>query len=162
MKNNHINQSGDLHMIDISEKEITLRTAKASGEIILNEQAFDSVLQLNNKKGDVLNTARIAGINAVKQTSNLIPLAHTILISAVSIEFKIEESLSKIHCYATVKSEGRTGVEIEALVGVEISLMTIYDMCKYLDRGMQINNICLLYTSPSPRDVEESRMPSSA
>ena len=144
MKNNHINQSGDLHMIDISEKEITLRTAKASGEIILNKQAFDSVLQLNNKKGDVLNTARIAGINAVKQTSNLIPLAHTISISAVSIEFKIEESSSKIHCYATVKSEGRTGVEIEALVGVEISLMTIYDMCKYLDRGMQINNIMLL------------------
>ena len=144
MKNNHINQSGDLHMIDISEKEITFRTAKASGEIILNKQAFDSVLQLNNKKGDVLNTARIAGINAVKQTSNLIPLAHTIPISAVSIEFKIEESHSKIHCYATVKSEGRTGVEIEALVGVEISLMTIYDMCKYLDRGMQINNIMLL------------------
>ena len=139
MKNNHINQSGDLHMIDISDKEITLRTAKASGEIILNKQAFDSVLQLNNKKGDVLNTARIAGINAIKQTSNLIPLAHTIPINAVSIE-----SLSKIHCYVTVKSEGRTGVEIEALVGVEISLMTIYDMCKYLDRGMQINNIMLL------------------
>lgn len=144
MKNNHINQSGDLHMIDISEKEVTLRTAKASGEIILNKQAFDSILQLNNKKGDVINTARIAGINAVKQTSNLIPLAHTIPISAVSIEFEIEESLSKIHCYTTVKSEGRTGVEIEALVGVEISLMTIYDMCKYLDRGMQINNIMLL------------------
>ena len=144
MKNNHINQSGDLHMIDISEKEITLRTAKASGEIILNKQAFNSVLQLNNKKGDVLNTARIAGINAVKQTSNLIPLAHTIPISSVSIEFKIEESHSKIHCYSTVKSEGKTGVEIEALVGVEISLMTIYDMCKYLDRGMQINNIMLL------------------
>jgi cyclic pyranopterin phosphate synthase len=144
MKNNHINQSGDLHMIDISEKEITLRTAKASGEIILNKQAFDSVLQLNNKKGDVLNTARIAGINAVKQTSNLIPLAHTIPISSVSIEFKIEESLNKIQCYVTVKSEGRTGVEIEALVGVEIALMTIYDMCKYLDKEMQINNIMLL------------------
>ena len=144
MKNNHINQSGDLHMIDISEKEVTLRTAKASGEIILNKQAFDSVLQLNNKKGDVLNTARIAGINAVKQTSNLIPLAHTIPISSVSIEFKIEESLNKIQCYVTVKSEGRTGVEIEALVGVEIALMTIYDMCKYLDRGMHINNIMLL------------------
>ena len=101
MKNNHINQSGDLHMIDISEKEVTLRTAKASGEIILNKQAFDSILQLNNKKGDVINTARIAGINAVKQTSNLIPLAHTIPISAVSIEFEIEESLSKIHCCTT-------------------------------------------------------------
>ena len=144
MKNNHINQSGDLHMIDISEKEITLRTARAIGEIVLNDQAFDSIIQLTNKKGDVLNTARIAGINAVKQTPNLIPLAHTIAISAVSIEFKIEETLNKIFCYSTVKSEGKTGVEIEALVGVEISLMTIYDMCKYLDKGMEINNVMLL------------------
>ena len=144
MKNNHINQSGDLHMIDISEKEITLRAAKAAGEIILNDQAFDSILQLTNKKGDVLNTARIAGINAVKQTPNLIPLAHTVAISAVLIEFKIEETLNKIFCHITVKSEGKTGVEIEALVGVEISLMTIYDMCKYLDKGMEISNIMLL------------------
>ena len=82
MKNNHINQSGDLHMIDISGKEITLRSARATGEIVLNDQAFDSIIQLTNKKGDVLNTARIAGINAVKQTSNLIPLAHTIVINA--------------------------------------------------------------------------------
>ena len=144
MKNNHINQSGDLHMIDISEKEITLRTARAIGEIVLNDQAFDSIIQLTNKKGDVLNTARIAGINAVKQTPNLIPLAHTVAINAVSIEFKIEETLNKIFCYSTVKSEGKTGVEIEALVGVEISLMTIYDMCKYLDKGMEINNVMLL------------------
>ena len=144
MKNNHINQSGDLHMIDISEKEITLRAAKAAGDIILNDKAFDSILQLTNKKGDVLITARIAGINAVKQTPNLIPLAHTVAINAVSIEFKIEETLNKIFCYSTVKSEGKTGVEIEALVGVEISLMTIYDMCKYLDKGMEISNIMLL------------------
>ena len=144
MKNNHINQSGDLHMIDISEKEITLRTARATGEIVLNDQAFDSIIEFTNKKGDVLNTARIAGINAVKQTPNLIPLAHTISISAVTIEFEIEESLNKICCYSMVKSEGKTGVEIEALVGVEIALMTIYDMCKYLDKGMEINNIMLL------------------
>ena len=144
MKNNHINPSGDLHMIDISEKEVTLRIAKAIGEITINDQAFDSILQLTNKKGDVLNTARIAGINAVKQTPNLIPLAHTVAISAVLIEFKIEETLNKIFCHITVKSEGKTGVEIEALVGVEISLMTIYDMCKYLDKGMEISNIMLL------------------
>lgn len=144
MKNNHINQSGNLHMIDISEKEITLRTARAIGDIVLNDQAFDSIIQLTNKKGDVLNTARIAGINAVKQTPNLIPLAHTISITAVTIEFKIEETLKKIYCYSMVKSEGKTGVEIEALVGVEIALMTIYDMCKYLDKGMEINNITLL------------------
>jgi cyclic pyranopterin phosphate synthase len=134
-------------MIDISEKEITLRAARAIGEIVLNDQAFDSIIQLTNKKGDVLNTARIAGINAVKQTPNLIPLAHTIAICAVSIEFKIEETLNKIFCYSTVKSEGKTGVEIEALVSVEISLMTIYDMCKYLDKGMEISNIMLLSKS---------------
>jgi len=144
MKNNHINQSGNLHMIDISGKEITLRAARAIGDIVLNDQAFDSIIQLTNKKGDVLNTARIAGINAVKQTPNLIPLAHTISITAVTIEFKIEETLKKIYCYSMVKSEGKTGVEIEALVGVEIALMTIYDMCKYLDKGMEINNIMLL------------------
>ena len=131
-------------MIDISEKEITLRTARAICDILLNDQAFDSIIQLTNKKGDVLNTARIAGINAVKQTPNLIPLAHTILISSVTIEFKIEESLNRIFCHSMVKSEGKTGVEIEALVGVEISLMTIYDMCKYLDKGMEINNVMLL------------------
>ena len=144
MKNNHINQSGNLHMIDISGKEITLRAARAIGDIVLNDQAFDSIIQLTNKKGDVLNTARIAGINAVKQTPNLIPLAHTISITAVTIEFKIEETLKKIYCYSMVKSEGKTGVEIEALVGVEIALMTIYDMCKYLDKGMEISNIMLL------------------
>jgi len=144
MKNNHINQSGDLHMIDISEKKVTSRVAKATGVITLNNDAFDSILQLTNKKGDVLNTARIAGINAIKQTSNLIPLAHTIPISSASIDFKIDKDDNKINCYVLVKSEGKTGVEIEALIGVEISLMTIYDMCKYLDRGMQINNIMLL------------------
>ena len=144
MKNNHINQSGNLHMIDISSKEVTLRVAKATGNIKLNDDAFNSILQLTNKKGDVLNTARISGINAVKQTSNLIPLAHTIAISFASVDFKINEADNIIHCFVTVKSEGKTGVEIEALIGVEISLMTIYDMCKYLDRGMEINNITLL------------------
>tara|TARA_B100001564_G_C20531879_1_gene620150 strand:+ start:103 stop:537 length:435 start_codon:yes stop_codon:yes gene_type:complete len=131
-------------MIDISEKKASLRTAKASGTIILNKKAFDSILQLTNKKGDVLNAARIAGINAVKQASLLIPLAHTIIINSASIDFEIKETLNEIHCYTTVKSEGKTGVEIEALVGVEISLMTIYDMCKYLDKGMEINHIMLL------------------
>ena len=158
MKNNHINQSGDLHMIDISGKEITLRSARATGEIVLNDQAFDSIIQLTNKKGDVLNTARIAGINAVKQTSNLIPLAHTIVINAVTIEFKIEETTNKIYCYTSVKSEGKTGVEIEALVGVEISLMTIYDMCKAVDRGMVITDIGLMEKSGG-RSGDWSRSP---
>ena len=144
MKNNHINQSGDLHMVDISKKETTLREAKAQGCITMNEDALSSVLNLNNKKGDVLNTARIAGINAVKQTSSIIPLSHNILINSASVDFTIDEKQNKILTMVTVKSEGKTGVEIESLVGVEISLMTIYDMCKYLDRTMIITDVKLI------------------
>ena len=144
MKNNHINQTGDLHMIDISSKDVTTRIARARGSIILNNDAFESVVSMNNKKGDVLNTARISGINAVKQTANLIPLAHVIPINSVTIDFDIIESEKKINCFVSVKSDGKTGVEIESLIGVEITLMTIYDMCKYLDRGMKITDIKLL------------------
>ena len=144
MKNNHINQTGDLHMINISSKDVTTRIARARGSIILNNDAFESVITMNNKKGDVLNTARISGINAVKQTANLIPLAHVIPINSVTIDFDIIESEKKINCFVTAKSDGKTGVEIESLIGVEIALMTIYDMCKYLDRGMKITDIKLL------------------
>ena len=144
MKNNHINQTGDLHMIDISSKDVTTRIARARGSIILNNDAFESVITMNNKKGDVLNTARISVINAVKQTANLIPLAHVIPINSVTIDFDIIESEKKINCSVLVKSDGKTGVEIESLIGVEIALMTIYDMCKYLDRGMKITDIKLL------------------
>ena len=131
-------------MVDISKKEITLREAKAQGSISLNNDALSSILESNNKKGDVLNTARIAGINAVKQTSNLIPLSHNILINSATVDFRIDEKQSKIFATTTVKSEGKTGVEIESLIGVEITLMTIYDMCKYLDRTMIINDIKLI------------------
>ena len=144
MSNNHINQSGNLHMIDISEKSVTTRVARASGSITLNGKAFSSIVDLNNKKGDVLNTARLAGINAAKQTSNLIPLAHNISITSVDIDFEFDTSKNEIISIAQVKSQGKTGVEIEALVAVQISLMTVYDMCKYLDRGMEMNKIRLL------------------
>ena len=144
MSNNHIGETGNLHMIDVSSKEVTTRTAKASGTITLNNEAFSSIMDLNNKKGDVLNAARLAGINAAKQTSNLIPLAHNISLNSVDIDFKFDRNINQILSIAQVKSEGKTGVEIEALVAVEISLMTIYDMCKYLDRGMEINKIRLL------------------
>ena len=144
MSNNHIGKTGNLHMIDVSSKEITTRTAKASGTIILNNEAFSSIVDLNNKKGDVLNAARLAGINAAKQTSNLIPLAHNISLNSVDIDFKFDRNINQILSIAQVKSEGKTGVEIEALVAVEISLMTIYDMCKYLDRSMEINKVRLL------------------
>ena len=144
MSNNHINQSGNLHMIDISDKSVTTRIARASGSITLNNEAFLSITELNNKKGDVLNTARLAGINAAKQTSNLIPLAHNISITSVDIDFEFDTNTNKIISISQVKSQGKTGVEIEALMAVQMSLMTIYDMCKYLDRGMEMNNIHLL------------------
>ena len=144
MSNNHINESGNLHMIDVSDKKITSRVARASGAITLNDKALSSVVNLNNKKGDVLNAARLAGINAAKQTSNLIPLAHNVSINSVDIDFEFNENQNQILSIARVKSEGKTGVEIEAMVAVQISLMTIYDMCKYLDRGMEINKVRLL------------------
>ena len=144
MSNNHINESGNLHMIDVSDKKITSRVARASGAITLNDKALSSVVNLNNKKGDVLNAARLAGINAAKQTSNLIPLAHNVSINSVDIDFEFGKNTNEILSIAQVKSEGKTGVEIEAMVAVQISLMTIYDMCKYLDRGMEINKVRLL------------------
>ena len=144
MSNNHINESGNLHMIDVSDKKITTRVARASGTITLNDEALSSVVKLNNKKGDVLNAARLAGIYAAKQTSNLIPLAHNVSLNSVEIDFEFDENTNEILSIAQVKSEGKTGVEIEAMVAVQISLMTIYDMCKYLDRGMEINKVRLL------------------
>ena len=144
MSNNHINESGNLHMIDVSDKNITTRVARASGAITLNDEALSSVVELNNKKGDVLNAARLAGINAAKQTSNLIPLAHNVSLNSVDIDFEFDKNTNEILSIAQVKSEGKTGVEIEAMVAVQISLMTIYDMCKYLDRGMEINKVRLL------------------
>ena len=144
MSNNHINKSGNLHMIDVSDKEITTRVARASGTITLNDEALSSVVKMNNKKGDVLNAARLAGIHAAKQTSNLIPLAHNVSLNSVDIDFEFDENTNEILSIAQVKSEGKTGVEIEAMIAVQISLMTIYDMCKYLDRGMEINKVRLL------------------
>ena len=144
MSNNHINESGNLHMIDVSDKKITTRVARASGTITLNDEALSSVVKLNNKKGDVLNAARLAGIYAAKQTSNLIPLAHNVSLNSVEIDFEFDENTNEILSIAQVKSEGKTGVEIEAMIAVQISLMTIYDMCKYLDRGMEINKVRLL------------------
>ena len=147
MSNNHINESGNLHMIDVSDKKITTRVAKASGTITLNDEALSSVVKLNNKKGDVLNAARLAGIHAAKQTSNLIPLAHNVSLNSVDIDFEFGKNTNEILSIAQVKSEGKTGVEIEAMIAVQISLMTIYDMCKYLDRSMEINKVRLLYLS---------------
>jgi len=142
----HFNADGAAHMVDVGAKDITDRTAIAEGFIEMNQDTLDMILAGDHKKGDVLGIARIAGIMASKKTSELIPLCHTLNLSNVDIQlFKTDTNISiGITCRATVKTTGQTGVEMEALTAVQISLLTIYDMCKAVDRGMIIQNCCLI------------------
>ena len=141
-KSNHIDNKGNIKMVDVGNKISTDRKAIASGSIFLNKEALKSINDGINKKGDVLVVAQIAGIQAAKNTSSLIPLTHNLDILSVNIEFKVE--LDKIECSSVVSCHGKTGVEIEALCAVQISLLTIYDMCKYIDKTMTISDIHLV------------------
>ena len=143
-KSNHLNNKGEAQMVDIAEKAVTKRKAIASGIITVSRKTIDSIKQNINKKGDVFSVAKIAGIQAAKRTPELIPLAHTIEISNIKIDFEIDEKHEQIKCITEVSSIGRTGVEIESLMATQVSLLTIYDMCKYLDRGMSISDVKLL------------------
>ncbi len=140
----HFDDSGNAVMIDVTEKKSTTRMAVAEGTIFCNKAIIDAILQKNIKKGDVLGVARIAGIMAVKQTAHLIPMCHPLLISKSSIDFEINEEKNCIKALCTVKIEGKTGVEMEALTGVNIALLTIYDMCKAVDKRMLISDIHLV------------------
>ena len=131
-------------MVDVSNKDVTLRTAKASGTIILDEEAFQTVRQGTCVKGDVLATAKVAAINAVKSTPSIIPMCHLVLIEAVEVEFAMNEKDCSITATVTVKSSGKTGVEMEALTGASAACLTIYDMLKYKGKDMVIRNIQLL------------------
>jgi len=131
-------------MVDVSDKDVTLRTAKASGAIIIGEKAFKAVRQGTCVKGDVLATAKVAAVNAVKSTPAIIPMCHLILIESVDVDFNLNEQDCSITVIVTVKSSGRTGVEMEALVGTGTACLTIYDMLKYTGRDMVIKNIKLL------------------
>jgi len=131
-------------MMDVSVKNITLRTAKASGTIVLGEEAFQIVRQGTCIKGDVLATAKVAAITAVKSTPAIIPMCHLILIEAVDVDFALSEQDRSITVTVTVKSSGKTGVEMEALVGASVACLTIYDMLKYKTRDMVITNTRLL------------------
>ena len=131
-------------MIDVSNKDITIRTAKASGTICLGSKAFEIVESGDSIKGDVLATAKIAAVQAVKSTSSLIPLCHSLLIEAVDVEFLLNETDRSVSASVTVKSSGKTGVEMEALTGVSVACLTIYDMLKYVGKGMVISEIKLL------------------
>ena len=131
-------------MIDISEKDITARTAKAKGTIVLCEKAFEIIKQGTCKKGDVFTTEKIAAIQAVKSTPHLIPMCHPILIESVEIHFEQDEYAKTVTITVSVKSTGRTGVEMEALCGASFGWPTIYDMLKYADKAMVIKEVKLI------------------
>ncbi len=138
----HINEDGYAKMVDVSNKNVTTRFAKAVGEISMKKETLELIKKGGIKKGDVLAVAQVAGIMATKNTFNLIPMCHIIALEGVDIKYKFYEDYIK--CYCSVTCTGKTGVEIEAIVGVNIALATIYDMCKSVDKTMKINNVYLL------------------
>ena len=141
----HFNQDGEAIMVDVSQKDITMRIAIAEGSIKVNQEVFRSIKKQTNKKGDVLAVARIAGIMAAKKTSDMIPLCHPLFITKVTIDFELDEDNYMIKAIATTKVNGKTGVEMEALHAVSVTLLTIYDMCKAIDKSMEISDIRLLH-----------------
>lgn len=147
MELTHLDKNGNAVMVDVSEKEVTHRTAIACGKILVSQEILDSIKENTNKKGDVLAVARVAGIMAAKRTSELIPLCHLLMISKCTVDFTINEEENYIEASCTVKTDGKTGVEMEALTGVQIALLTIYDMCKAIDKKMVITDVHLLAKS---------------
>lgn len=141
---NHFDSKGNAVMVDVSDKEETTRTAVARGKIQVNDAVMQAVVKGGAKKGDVLNVARIAGIMGAKQTSSLIPMCHLLMINTCSIDFELCPESNQITAVCTVKTKGATGVEMEALTGVSVALLTIYDMCKAMDRAMEIREIYLV------------------
>lgn len=141
----HFNQDGEAIMVDVSQKDITMRIAIAEGSIKVNQEVFRSIKEQTNKKGDVLAVARIAGIMAAKKTSDMIPLCHPLFITKVTIDFELDKDNYMIKAIATTKVNGKTGVEMEALHAVSVTLLTIYDMCKAIDKSMEISDIRLLH-----------------
>jgi cyclic pyranopterin monophosphate synthase len=138
----HFNSAGQAHMVDVGNKEVTQRIAVAQGRISMLAATMKLVAEGSAKKGDVLGIARIAAIQAAKKTSDLIPLCHPIALTKVNVELEIIGN--DVLCTATVQCDGKTGVEMEALTAVQIGLLTIYDMCKAVDRGMVITDVKLL------------------
>ena len=139
----HFDAEGQAYMVDVGDKAVTERLAIASGGIRMQAETLAMILQGDHKKGDVLGVARIAGIMGAKRTADLVPLCHPLPLTKVSIEFQPDTHLQEIRCIAVAKTRGQTGVEMEALCAVQVALLTIYDMCKAVDRGMVIENVCL-------------------
>lgn len=143
----HFNAQGEAHMVDVGGKDITEREAVAEGRIFMQGETLQKIIAGNHKKGDVLGIARVAGIMGAKRTHELVPLCHPLFLTAVEIELTPEPESSSVHCQAKVRTSGKTGVEMEALTAVQISLLTIYDMCKAVDRWMTMKDIGLLAKS---------------
>jgi len=146
-KLSHFDSSGEAHMVDVGEKPETRRVARASGVIGMSPETLKLIVAGSAKKGDVLGVARIAAIQGAKRTGNLIPLCHPINLTRIAAEFSVDKRASTIRLAVTVETFGRTGVEMEALTGVSVGLLTIYDMCKAVDRAMTIGDIKLLEKS---------------
>ena len=140
----HFDSSGKAHMVDVGEKAETHRIARAGGSIRMLPATLALIMQGDAKKGDVLGIARIAAIQASKRTSDLIPLCHPISLTKVAVEFDIDDAQNTVHCRVTADTYGKTGVEMEALTATSVALLTIYDMCKAVDRGMTLSDIRLL------------------
>ncbi len=140
----HINSNGEAQMVDVSEKNNTSREAKAGAKVLMKPETLDLIVSGSHKKGDVLSVARVAGIQAAKKCSELIPLCHPLMLTKVSVELTPNTKDSTIEIVAVAKLNGKTGVEMEALTAASIAALTVYDMCKAVDRFMTISNVQLL------------------
>ncbi len=140
----HFNNAGEAHMVDVGDKAVTRRMAVAEGRIVMLPETLQLVASGQHGKGDVLGIARVAGIMAAKKTSELIPLCHPLAISKVTVDLQTDGAANAVLCQATVHTSGQTGVEMEALTAVQIALLTVYDMCKAVDRGMVMTDVGLL------------------
>ena len=143
-KLNHFDSNGNAVMVDVSEKPVTHRTAIATGSILVGKEIMERLTEGSVAKGDVLGVARVAGIMAVKHTSDLVPMCHPLSVTKCTVDFQLEKEQGRIHTFCTVKTEGKTGVEMEALTGVQVTLLTIYDMCKAIDKHMVMPDIHLV------------------
>lgn len=163
----HFNILGEAHMVDVGDKDVTHRVAVAEGRITMQDQTLSLIRSGGHKKGDVLGIARIAGIMAAKKTAELVPLCHPLALSSVEVDLRAEPGLGAVTCRARVACYGRTGVEMEALTAVQVTLLTVYDMCKAVDRSMIMEGIRLLrksggrsgdWSRPLPGDTGETRL----
>ena len=152
----HFDDNGDAHMVDISDKQNSFRTAKAACSVKMSLETFKIIANGNSKKGDVLNVARIAGIQGAKRTSELIPLCHPISLTKISLELTLNDKIPGVEIISTVKTTGPTGVEMEALTAASISALTVYDMVKSLDKSIIVKDLRLIFKDGGKSGLYES------